>query len=79
MATARQNSLKTKEDNLKQQFIVDNRAGAAGTIGATAVARNPADGYTVMIQSTTHVANAYMYKSTREAVLWRRPSFRARS
>ena len=53
---------KKLEDNLKQQFIIDNRAGAAGTIGATSVANSAADGYTVMVQSTTHVANAYMYK-----------------
>lgn len=50
------------EDNLKQQFLIDNRAGASGTIGATAVARSAPDGYTIMVQSTTHVANAYMYK-----------------
>jgi len=53
---------KKMEDNLKQQFIIDNRAGAAGTIGATAVAKSPADGYTIMVQSTTHVANDFMYK-----------------
>jgi len=45
-----------------QQFIVDNRGGASGTIGATIVSESPADGYTVMVQSTTHIANAYMYK-----------------
>jgi tripartite-type tricarboxylate transporter receptor subunit TctC len=49
-------------DNLEEQFVIDNRAGAAGTIGAAAVARSPADGYTIMVQSTTHVANAYMYR-----------------
>ncbi|HLF38351.1 MAG TPA: tripartite tricarboxylate transporter substrate binding protein [Burkholderiales bacterium] len=45
-----------------QQFLVDNRGGASGTIGAAVVARSPADGYTVMVQSTTHIANAYGYK-----------------
>ena len=50
------------EENLGKQFIIDNRAGASGTIGAAAVAQSAADGYTVMVQSTTHVANAYMYK-----------------
>jgi tripartite-type tricarboxylate transporter receptor subunit TctC len=53
---------KKMEDNLEEQFIIDNRMGAAGTIGTAAVARSPADGYTVMVQSTTHVANAYMYR-----------------
>ncbi len=45
-----------------QQFIVDNRGGAAGTIGAAVVANSPADGYVVMVQSTTHIANAHLYK-----------------
>jgi tripartite-type tricarboxylate transporter receptor subunit TctC len=46
-----------------QQFIIDNRGGAAGTIGADLVAKSPPDGYTVMVQSATHVANAHLYKS----------------
>jgi tripartite-type tricarboxylate transporter receptor subunit TctC len=45
-----------------QQFIIDNRGGASGTIGAAVVAKSPPDGYTVMVQSTTHIANAYAYK-----------------
>jgi len=45
-----------------QQFVLENRGGAAGTIGADIVAKSPPDGYTVMIQSTTHVANAHLYK-----------------
>ena len=47
-------------------WIVDNRGGAAGTIGATMVSQSPADGYTVMVQSTTHIANAFMYKGKLE-------------
>ena len=38
---------------LGQQFIVENRPGAGGTIGATAAARSPADGYTLLFASTT--------------------------
>jgi tripartite-type tricarboxylate transporter receptor subunit TctC len=45
-----------------QQFIIDNRGGAAGTIGADVVAKSPPDGYTVMVQSATHLANAHLYK-----------------
>ena len=45
-----------------QNFLIDNRGGASGTIGATVVAKSPPDGYTVMVQSTTHIANAYAYK-----------------
>ena len=47
---------------LGQQFVIDNRGGAAGTLGAEVVARAPADGYTIMVHSTTHVGNASMYK-----------------
>lgn len=34
---------------LGQQFVVENRAGAAGTIGARSVAKAPPDGYTLMV------------------------------
>jgi tripartite-type tricarboxylate transporter receptor subunit TctC len=46
---------------LGQQFVVDNRGGAAGSIGADVVAKAPADGYTIMVHSTTHVGNAHIY------------------
>lgn len=45
-----------------QQFVLENRGGAGGTIGSEFVAKSAPDGYTVMIQSTTHVANAHLYK-----------------
>lgn len=45
-----------------QPFVIENRGGAAGTIGSEFVTRSPADGYTVMVQSTTHIANAHLYK-----------------
>ena len=45
-----------------EQFVIENRGGAAGTIGATVVAKSPPDGYTIMVQSTTHIGNAFTYK-----------------
>jgi tripartite-type tricarboxylate transporter receptor subunit TctC len=45
-----------------QQFVIDNRPGAAGVLGAEIVARSPADGYTLMVHSTTHVGNPWTYK-----------------
>jgi tripartite-type tricarboxylate transporter receptor subunit TctC len=52
-----------------QQFVIDNRGGASGQIGSEVVARSPSDGYTVMVQSTTHVANAHLYKKLSYDVL----------
>ena len=49
-------------ENVGQQFIVDNRAGAAGSIGADVVAKAPPDGYTLMVHSTSHIGNAHLYK-----------------
>jgi tripartite-type tricarboxylate transporter receptor subunit TctC len=50
-------------EQVGQQFIIDNRSGAGGTIGAAIVAKSPPDGYTVMVYSTTLIANAHMYKN----------------
>ena len=50
-------------DTLGQQFLIDNRGGAAGTIGSELVAKSAPDGYTIMVQSATHIANAHLYKS----------------
>jgi tripartite-type tricarboxylate transporter receptor subunit TctC len=49
-------------ESVGQAFVVENRAGATGTIGADIVAKSPPDGYTVMVNSATHIANAHTYK-----------------
>jgi tripartite-type tricarboxylate transporter receptor subunit TctC len=47
-----------------QQFIVENRAGAAGTIGVTAVAKAPPDGYTLLVDTmSTHAINPALMKN----------------
>ena len=49
-------------DQTGQQFVIDNRGGANGNIGAEMVAKAPADGYTLMVHSAAHVTNPHMYK-----------------
>jgi tripartite-type tricarboxylate transporter receptor subunit TctC len=49
-------------EQLGQQFVIENRGGASGTIGSDLVAKSPPDGYVIMVQSATHVANPHLYK-----------------
>lgn len=51
-------------EQLGQQFIVENRAGAAGMIGAEFVAKSPPDGYTLMVYTQTMIVNAHVYSKT---------------
>ena len=51
-------------ETLGQSFIIDNRAGAGGNIGAAAVARAPQDGYTLLFATTGQAAtNKLMYEN----------------
>jgi tripartite-type tricarboxylate transporter receptor subunit TctC len=47
--------------DLNQQFVVENRGGAAGNIGAEVAARAPADGYTLMLIANSHTINPALY------------------
>ncbi len=47
--------------NLGQNVIVDNRAGAGGTIGAAVVAKAEPDGHTLLVHSSSHTVNPAMF------------------
>lgn len=53
--------LNTLSERLGQQFVVENRPGAAGTIAAATVARAPADGYTLLYDATAHSVNPALF------------------
>ena len=53
--------------NLKQTILIDNRPGASSIIGTEAVARAPADGYTLGVVSDSHAINQAMSKSPKAA------------
>ncbi|MEO8506981.1 MAG: tripartite tricarboxylate transporter substrate binding protein [Betaproteobacteria bacterium] len=46
-----------------QQFIIDNRGGAGGTIGADIVAKSPPDGYTFLVGAVHHTIAVSVYAS----------------
>lgn len=47
---------------LKQSVVVDNRAGASGTIGTDLAAKSPPDGYTILLVSTAVAINPSLFK-----------------
>ena len=50
-------------EHWKQPVIIENRPGAGGQIGTGAVVKAEPDGYTLLIQSSSHAANPAIYKS----------------
>jgi len=51
------------QERLKAPFVVENRPGASGNIGTEAVAKSPADGYTLLFTATTLVQSAVLFKT----------------
>jgi tripartite-type tricarboxylate transporter receptor subunit TctC len=50
-------------ESLGQQFIADNRPGGGTVIGTEIVARAPADGYTLLMASTSHTVNPVLKRT----------------
>lgn len=48
-------------ENLKQQFYVEDHAGAGGNIGMTIAARSAPDGYTILVASSSFMVNPSLY------------------
>jgi tripartite-type tricarboxylate transporter receptor subunit TctC len=51
------------QERLKNPVVIENRPGASGNIGTEAVARAPADGYTLLMTATTLVQSAVLHKT----------------
>lgn len=47
--------------NLGQSFVIDNRGGAGGTLGAEVAAKSAADGYTLLVGAVHHTIAVSMY------------------
>lgn len=48
-------------EELKQQFIVDDKPGAGGVIGTEVAAKSPPDGYTLLMMSNTQATNETLF------------------
>ena len=59
---ARQVASKMSE-SMGQQVVVDNRAGASGSIGTALAAKAPRDGYTILFAFDTHAVHPHIYKN----------------
>lgn len=49
------------QQSMGQNFLVENRSGASGLIGAEVAARSPADGYTVLFTTASLAVNMILY------------------
>src|SRR5512143_2193469 len=57
------------QESLGQTFVVDDRPGAGSVVGTDAVAKSPADGYTLLLMSNTHTVNETLIPNKPYALL----------
>ncbi|MBL8310905.1 MAG: tripartite tricarboxylate transporter substrate binding protein [Burkholderiales bacterium] len=53
---------KQLSEKLGQPFIVENKPGAGGNLGAEIAVKSPPDGYTLMLTAASYTVNPYVYK-----------------
>ena len=51
------------QEVLGQTFIIDDRPGGGAIVGTEAVAKSPADGYTLLLMSNTHTVNESLFRN----------------
>jgi hypothetical protein len=51
-----------QSERLGQQFVIENRSGAATNIATETAIRSPADGYTLLMANSTNTINASLYE-----------------
>ena len=49
-------------ESWQQAVVVENKAGASGSVGSEIVAKSAPDGYTLLVQGTQHAINLSLYK-----------------
>ena len=53
------------QEKYGKPFLVENKAGAGGTVGAASVSKSPNDGHTLLVgTASTHAIAPYVYKRT---------------
>src|SRR3954468_24143316 len=58
----------TLSQRLGQSVVIDNRPGGGGNLALQAVARAPADGYTLLLVASPHAINVTLYEKSTSTV-----------
>lgn len=56
------------QEDMGQTWMIENKPGAGGNLGAESVARSPADGYTLVVATTAHAINPSLFSNLNYSV-----------